>query len=117
MIRRVIFLLILSSLFSEGKQLTKSEIKSIILSASKHKKYSRKPPKKTGKPKANKVAKASPKKTDRPGSKKVTKKIVPFELPRTISPQAVTLNQEGFVLIKGTKKTNREKKVNPLYRL
>lgn len=117
MMRKVIFLLILSSLFSEGKQLTKSEIKSIILSASKHKKYSQKPPPKLNAGTAKKVAKQSPVKTQHTEAKRVTKKIVPFELPRTIEPQAVSFNEKGFVLLKGPEKTERRKKTDPLYRL
>lgn len=117
MMRKVIFLLILSTLFSEGKQLTKSEIKSIILSASKHKKYSQKPPKKPNTKVTRKATKQSPEKTKHFETKRVTKKIIPFELPRTIEPQSVSFNEKGFVLIKGHEKTDRKKNVDPLYRL
>lgn len=119
----VLVLLSITSGFASAKELTKSEIKQIILSASKHKKYL-KTPKVASKNSNTKNTQATTaailQTVSEPTAqipKRVTEKILPFVLPSDIDTQSISLNQRGFILIKGANKKAEKKMSNPLYNL
>lgn len=115
MSNRIILIFLCLTFYSEATQLSKAEIKSIILNASKYKKYSARVPKKMVGKNKKEVARKSQKNPPKIVKKKVTKKILPFVLPSDYEKERFAVGQRGFVLIKGISKSRTNKKRNPLY--